>query len=143
MKKDQSKTNLDLNQLKPKQFSDKVIVTNIHKRIGDHKFVDIGINLGYPIVQLYVDDGPSLGDCTILGVIIIGESIKPLFDVIRQIEKEYGKVDVISSSMGDWSYHQWIHRDNKGGFSNKGPKKSDGQRKLKYLQAEYLNNTIK
>ena len=62
---------------------------------------------------------------------------------ILQIEKEYGKVDVISSSMGDWSYHQWIYRDNKGGFSNKGPKKSDGQRKLKYLQAEYLNNTIK
>lgn len=143
MKKDQSKINLDLSQLKPKQFSDKVIVTSIHKRIGDYKFVDIEINLGYPIVRLYVDDGPSMGDCTILGVIIIGESIKPLFDVIRQIEKEYGKVDVISSSMGDWSYHRWIYRDSKGGFSNKGPKKSDGQRKLKYLQAEYLNNTIK
>ena len=133
---------LDLNQLKPKIFSDKVAVVDIHKRVGKHKFVDIGIGC-FPVVVLYVDDGPDMGDCTKIGVVVTGNSIKPLFDVIRQIEKEYGKVDVISSSMGDWSYHRWIYRDNKGGFTNKGWDPADGQRKLKYLQAEYLNTTIK
>lgn len=138
MKKEQ----LDLNQLKPKKFSDKVTVVNIRKRVGKHKFVDIECGC-FPVVVLYVDDGPDMGDCTKIGVVVTGNSIKPLFDVIRQIEKEYGKVDVISSSMGDWSYHQWMHRDNKGGFTNKSWNPVYGQRKLKYLQAEYLNNTIK
>ena len=138
MKKEQ----LDLNQLKPKIFSDKVAVVNIRKRVGKHKFIDIGSGC-FPEVVLYVDDGPDMGDCTKIGIDITVDSIKPLFDVIRQIEKEYGKVEVISSSMGDWSYHQWLYRDNKGGFTNKSWDPADGQRKLKYLQAEYLNNTIK
>ena len=93
-------------------------------------------------MHIYLDDD-EIGNNSIIYCTADKDSVKPIIDVIKIIEKKYcngHKIAFISSSNFACQSHGTYYADNEGGFSWKDAYGKKGKRKYKYLQGEYIKN---